>query len=748
MKDQRPTLLILLSLAFILLWTGSPALSADLSSEERFEQGLSLYKKGEYAQALKIFQQSEEEPGEHRLRPDAIFMRGQALRALHNWPEAARAFSRAAETHPLLCDYALFFQGEALQKMGEGEKGLEIFQNLVTRHPQSLLVPQANLRMGELYLQLGNYLKTLETGERLLKENAGKDSSAQTLFLLGQAREGLQQWPEAIKTYQELWVKYPLHSNASKARLRWESLARERKLPAEKIPPEALLQRALQFYQANSFEAALGEMNQIEGYPLQNFPAHYTGERWIDDLYFHRGMCHFRLKQYSKALETFDLIVLNSRNEDAAEKSLFWMFQTFVRSGRNEEALSTHALLQASYPQSSFMAQALYLQAAVNEEMGETVKAISLYREMAEKYPENSLRFGALWSAGWLLYLNKDYPAAIQDWDRLKRLEPNFRWIEKVLYWKGQALEKMGQTREAEENYGQLLSNFPTSYYSQLVLARGRPSGLPKGPFPPLEDRPLPPFLTVKDDDSAGSKILHLEKGRILARLTLLSLAVEEFEEAEKEGTNLEDLWMEISRLYREAEDYYRSNLLVRRKIALKPLTRHPSEREKALYLLAYPSGNPSLINRYASARNLDPALLCALILEESRFHSQAVSPAGARGLMQIIPPTGKKVAKELKVQRFSVDQLFEPSVNIRLGSWYLAKLLEEFGGKVHLALAAYNAGPHMVRKWLANGRFTAEDDFVENIPYSETRNYVIRVITSAQVYRTLYRPPEKPAHP
>jgi soluble lytic murein transglycosylase len=746
-KDQRPTLLIPLSLVFIFLWTGLPALSADLSSEERFEQGLSFYKKGEFARALKIFQQSEEELGEHRLQPDAIFMQGQALRALNNWPEAARAFSRAAETHALLSDYALFFQGEALQKMGEGEKGIEIFQSLVALHPQSRLVPQAHLRMAEIYLGLGNYSKTMEIGERLLKGNAGKDSSAQIFLLLGQAREGLKQFPEAIKTYQELWVKYPLHSNASKARLRWESLVREKKIPAEKIPPEALLQRALQFYQANFFEAALSEIDEMEGYPLRSYPTHYSGDRWIDDLYFHRGMCHFRLKQYSKAVETFDLIVRNSRNEGAAEKSLFWMFQTFVRSGRNDEALSALALLQASYPQSSFMAQALYLQAAVNEEMGETVKAISLYRAMAEKYPQNSLRFGALWSAGWLLYLSKDYPAAIQDWDRLKNMEPNFRWIEKVLYWKGRALEKMGQTREAEESYGQLLSNFSTSYYSQLVLARRRPLGLPKGPFPPLEDRALPPFMAVKEN-LTGSMILHLEKGRVLARLTLLSLAVEEFEAAEEEGTNLEDLWMEISRLYREAEDYYRSNLLVRKKFALKPLTGGPSEREKTLHLLAYPPGHPSLINRYASARNLDPALLCAVILEESRFHSQALSPAGARGLMQIIPPTGKKVAKELKVPRFSADQLFEPGVNIRLGSWYLAKLLEDFGGKIPLALAAYNAGPHMVRKWLTDGSSTAEDEFVENIPYSETRNYVIRVMTSAQVYRTLYRPPEKPAHP
>jgi soluble lytic murein transglycosylase len=115
---------------------------------------------------------------------------------------------------------------------------------------------------------------------------------------------------------------------------------------------------------------------------------------------------------------------------------------------------------------------------------------------------------------------------------------------------------------------------------------------------------------------------------------------------------------------------------------------------------------------------------------------------------MQVLPRTGTQIARELKIPRFSEDQLFDPEINVRLGSWYLSKLLEEFGGKVHLALAAYNAGPHAVRKWMANAPSSTEDEFVENIPYWETRNYVIRVISSAQVYRTLYRPPEKPVQP
>jgi soluble lytic murein transglycosylase len=679
---------------------------------------------------------------------DAIFMQGQALRGLQDWPEAVRAFSRAATAHPLLADYALFFQGEALEKMDEAERSLESYRSLVARHPQSLLVPPSRLKTAEIYLQKKNYPRAAETGEEILQGPPWKDSSAQARFFLGQAREGLEQWPEAVKTYQELWLKNPLHGNAKRARARWEDLVKEKKIAAEPLPPEALFNRALQFYQAGSFEIALRELSQIGGTPPQSYPAKYAGEVWIDDLYFHRGLCHFRLKQYSKAMENFDLIVRYARNEGMAEKALFWMFQAQVRTGRREEALHTHSLFEASYPRSPFLAQAAYLKAAVYEEAGETGKAVSLYVQLAEQFPQSPFRFAALWNAGWLEYQQKDFSAALQAWERLSLTDPPSRWAEKVLYWKGKTLAKMNRPQEAEESHRKLVRDFPTSFYSQLVSSRGRAWSAPKGPFPPPQDRPLPPLLEGKAN-SSGAKSVHLEKGRLLARLTLLPLAAEELEAAEGEGSNLDEIWMEISRLYREAEEFYRSNLLARRKFALKPLNNSSSEKERSLYVLAYPLGNSSLVQQVAQSLTLAPHLLFALILEESRYQVQAVSPAGARGLMQVMPQTGRQIAKELKIRRFSPEQLFDPAVNIRMGSWYFSRMLEEFGGKVHLALAAYNAGPHMVRKWLAAAGSSTEDEFVENIPYPETRNYVIRVMGSAQVYRFLYWPqPGKPDQP
>ena len=324
--------------------------SARITPEEEFDNAIALYKKKDFAQALKIFRSLEEKYPANPFLPDALLMQGQALRALQNWPDAAQAFSRAAGVHPTLADYALYYEGEALQTAGEGLTSLEVFKSLVALHPGSLLVPPAELKMAELYLQSGQYGEAAEVCEKLLRKSSRKDYPAQALIFLGQAREGLGQWGEALQAFQDLWLKYPLHPLMKRAKTRGDSLAKEKNLTEEKIPPEALFRRSLQFYQAQLPEAALREMQRIEGFPPQAYPAQYSGERWVDELYFHRGMCFFRLKQYAKAAEAYELVVANSRTEEMAEKSLFWMIRALFRLGRKGEALNTLALLQASYP--------------------------------------------------------------------------------------------------------------------------------------------------------------------------------------------------------------------------------------------------------------------------------------------------------------------------------------------------------------------------------------------------------------
>jgi soluble lytic murein transglycosylase len=142
-------------------------------------------------------------------------------------------------------------------------------------------------------------------------------------------------------------------------------------------------------------------------------------------------------------------------------------------------------------------------------------------------------------------------------------------------------------------------------------------------------------------------------------------------------------------------------------------------------------------IRRHASARGLDPYFLAALVAQESTFVPDIVSPARAVGLMQLMPTTGRQYARKLGL-RYSPRLLRDPEANIRMGTAYLADKLEEFGS-LHLALASYNAGERAVRTWIAERPGVPPDEFIDDIPYPETQNYVKRILGTADDYRQLY---------
>ena len=151
-----------------------------------------------------------------------------------------------------------------------------------------------------------------------------------------------------------------------------------------------------------------------------------------------------------------------------------------------------------------------------------------------------------------------------------------------------------------------------------------------------------------------------------------------------------------------------------------------------------YPFTYRETIFHYAGQYNLDPFLIAAVIKTESNFNPRAVSPRGARGLMQIMPETGEWAAQKLGQSKFSSDLLFDPEVNIRLGSWYLADLFKEFGGDPILVLAAYNGGSANVKQWLQQGSWNRREN-IDKIPFPETRQFIRKVIWNHRVYRYLY---------
>jgi soluble lytic murein transglycosylase len=144
-------------------------------------------------------------------------------------------------------------------------------------------------------------------------------------------------------------------------------------------------------------------------------------------------------------------------------------------------------------------------------------------------------------------------------------------------------------------------------------------------------------------------------------------------------------------------------------------------------------------VRRFAMENQLDPYLVAALIRQESEFNPGAVSRANAFGLMQLLPITGKKTAKELRIRGFRTETLLVPNINLQLGTRYFRDMVEHYNGQVEYALAAYNAGPNRVEDWLSAGNYRDVAEFVESIPFTETREYVQSIMRNARIYRRLY---------
>ena len=149
-----------------------------------------------------------------------------------------------------------------------------------------------------------------------------------------------------------------------------------------------------------------------------------------------------------------------------------------------------------------------------------------------------------------------------------------------------------------------------------------------------------------------------------------------------------------------------------------------------------FPIAYREKVLKHARRSNLDPAIVFSLIRRESAFDEAALSPVGARGLMQIMPQTGQQIAKNLREPWRSDNALFDPELNLKYGTYYYRQMMNRFGGHFALAAAAYNAGPHRVRRWLPDDQALPADIWIEMIPFDETRKYVAAVLTYALIYQ------------
>jgi peptidoglycan lytic transglycosylase len=351
-------------------------------------------------------------------------------------------------------------------------------------------------------------------------------------------------------------------------------------------------------------------------------------------------------------------------------------------------------------------------------------EALPWYRWQLADYPHGEYVEQAAWRVGWGDIRLKRFAEAAQILERTARLRPPSQWTAGFLYWAARARLALGQTQRARDLLGETVQRYKNAYHGLRALETLGRLGLPEPPAPPAVE------ATVTDPPLPAPEV---ERVRQL-------LLIDAFEEAAIELRRLGDSALVRSTL---AWVEWREGRFLPAIINLKRA--HPEWLSEAgdrlpeeMWRILFPIRYEDELRRQAADKGLDASLVAALILQESSFNAAALSRAGARGLMQVMPTTGRRIARAKGV-RFRRAGLHDPATSLDFGTHYLRQMSDRYDGDVEQVLAAYNAGPHRVDAWLAQRAGLSGEEFVESIPFTETRQYVMIVLANREHYRRIY---------
>ncbi len=374
--------------------------------------------------------------------------------------------------------------------------------------------------------------------------------------------------------------------------------------------------------------------------------------------------------------------------------------------------------IERRFPRHDRMMTVRYALARIAQDAGDRATALQRFRALVERYPRSETARQARWQITWIHYYAGELRAAENELAVLARGR-SAQSAPDVTYWRGRTLESAGRGGEARAIFESILERAPDSYYAIRAAERlGEPTLFSTdgavarpAPFPPL-----PPPLQAD---------FHLTRARRLHAAGLMSYGRREVRAfARNHSGQPRDFMIDLNR----AVDGHRQ--------ALRLAGRNTAHYTELLYPLAF----WNLVTESAARYRIDPFLSLSLMRQESLFDPEALSPANARGLMQLLPSTAEEVA--IRIGRGGQIDLYDPATNIELGTAHLRELADMYDGDHVRILAAYNAGATAVAKWDSRFGTRARDEYVESITYNETRDYVKKVLANYRKYQRLYGTP------
>ena len=621
-----------------------------------------------------------------------------------------------------LGDYVAYYLGTSYLETGHTAEALANLADFAKTHPDSLLGRDAQVSYADALLLEGQAAEATSLLERIRVP-----IRSDVEFALGRAYAASGQTAKAAETLGNIYYTMPAATEADAA------YAELRKLPS--VPPPTVAQlktRAEALISRHRYSDAADEYrNLVNAASPDDRPKMQLA--LADAL--HRGGRNRDAKQV--------LDSLGSLQGELNAQRLYLLGQVAFAANDNDMFYRTVDELRQADPTSLWLEQALLSAANLHLVHHEYDQALDSFREAQQRFPDGPRASYVHWKAAWLTLRQGRNEDAKKAFEEQIALYPSAGETPAALYWRARLAEEDNQFAMARAFYQKLSDRYRNFYYAEL--ARQRLKSLPAAGDATTQyallDRipPLDSSGKVTDSEPPSDE-LHVQKAELLANGGLVDFAVRELQAAASTGGGS---WApaETAQLYVETGHYDRAIEYMQHS-APNYFALDIPDLPRKYWEALFPKPYWADLKRSSAANGLDPYLVASLIRQESEFNPVAVSRANAVGLMQLLPKTGKLVAKESKLKRYNASQLYTPAVNMELGTRYFRGMVDKFGGSFEYALAAYNAGSDRVNEWLAQGKYRDPQEFVESIPFTETREYVQAILRNASVYKQLYGTP------
>ena len=636
-----------------------------------------------------------------------------------DFAKAIEPLNRAKAGASEVGDYVAYYLGDAYLKTAHNAEALAALADFSKRFPDSLLIRDAHL----LYASaLVIEQRPHEAALLLEKDRAPVRSDIE--LEIGRAYLAAGEKQKAVEAFRNVYFNLPGSVEAEAAGAELHKLEVTGSVAERRTRADLLFKGKHYGEAAEAYRELAGEAGTANKAELQLLLANSLEKS---------GHSHD-----AKQL----LHSMGAQTGDAEAERLYLLSETQRSTSDEKAVLETVNRLRQFGPSSPWLEQALLSAGNMYLLKRDYDHAIDHFRELQQRFPKGSKASYAHWKAAWLSFRQGRIEDARKGFEDQIALYPDSAEVPAALYWRGRLAEEENNAGMASAFYQKLGSRFRNYYYAEL--GRERLKGLKDVPqdvhyaildrVPPLATAPKVATSEPPDDD------LRVERARLLSNGALADLAVRELQAAVKEeGAS----WAppEMAKAYQDIGRYDRGIEVMKR---LTPnyfaidLTDLPRPYWEALFPKAYWND----LQKYSMANGLDPYLVASLIRQESEFNAAAVSRANAVGLMQLLPNTGRTVAKQVNLKGYKAPQLYDPAVNLELGTRYFKDMVDQYNGRFEYALAAYNAGSDRVSDWLGEGHFRDVPEFVESIPFTETREYVQAILRNASVYRQLYATP------